>query len=99
MAYSIAVSPRAQKEIEKAIELYMPNLENAPHNFIIQLESVYGTLKTNPFFRIRYKNVRFLKIKKYPYSLYFVINETQKKAAILSCFHNKKNPNKRPRIK
>ncbi len=96
MDYNIVVSVRAQKEIEKAFEHYMPNLENAPHNFIIQLESVYGTLKTNPFFRVRYKNVRALKIKKYPYSLYFVIYESQKKIRILSCFHNKRNPNKRP---
>jgi plasmid stabilization system protein ParE len=98
MVYNLTVSPRAQKEIEKAIESYIPNYSDIPNNFVIQLQSVYDTLKTNPFFRIRYKTVRSLKLKKYPYSLYFVVNEKQKNVRILSCFHNKRDPQKRPRI-
>ena len=34
---------------------------------------------------------------KIPYSLYFVIDEAQNTVRILSCFHNKRNPNKRPK--
>lgn len=96
MVYNLTVSPRDQKEIEKAIDSYVPNYSDIPNKFIIQLESVYGSLKTNPFFRIRYKNVRSLKLKKYPYSLYFVINENRNTVKILSCFHNKLDPNKQP---
>jgi toxin ParE1/3/4 len=98
MAYNLLVSPRAQKEIEKAIDSYVPNYSDIPNNFIIQLQSVYSTLKINPFFRIRYKNVRSLKLKKYPYSLYFVINENRNTVKILSCFHNKRDPQKQPRF-
>jgi mRNA-degrading endonuclease RelE of RelBE toxin-antitoxin system len=98
MAYNLIVSPRAQKEIESAIGSYIPNYSDIPNNFVIQLQSVYNTLKTNPFFRIRYKNVRSLKLKKYPYSLYFVINENSNTVKILSCFHNKRDPEKQPRF-
>lgn len=98
MVYNLIVSPRAQKEIEKAIDSYIPNYSDIPNNFVIQLESVYNTLKINPFFRIRYKNVRSLKLKKYPYSLYFVINENRNIVKILSCFHNKLDPQKQPRF-
>jgi toxin ParE1/3/4 len=55
MDYSIKVSPRAQKEIEKITELYASSFENSPNNFIIQLEKVYKTLKTNPFFKVQFK--------------------------------------------
>jgi toxin ParE1/3/4 len=98
MDYNIIVSPRAQKEVEQAIDCYIPNLDDAPNNFIKQLQKVYDILKINPFFRIRYKNVRSLKIKKYPYSLYFIVNENRKTVRVLSCFHNKRDPEKRPRF-
>jgi plasmid stabilization system protein ParE len=96
MAYKIFVSPRAQKEIENAIDYYALYSSDAPLNFITALKAAYNSLKTNPFFRVRYKNVRTLKIKRFPHSLYFIINENQNTIRVLSCFHNKRNPNKRP---
>jgi toxin ParE1/3/4 len=98
MAYKIIVSPRTQKEIENTIDYYALYSINAPVNFIIDLKEAYGTLETNPFFRICYKNVRALKLKRFPHSLYFVINEEQNTVRVLSCFHSKRNPNKRPRL-
>jgi mRNA-degrading endonuclease RelE of RelBE toxin-antitoxin system len=98
MVYNLIVSPRAQKEIEKAIDSYIPNYADIPNNFVIQLVRVLNTLKINPFFRIRYKNVRSLKLKKYPYSLYFVVNENRNVVKIISCFHNKLNPEKQPKF-
>ena len=97
MAYKIIVSPRAQKEIENAIDYYALYSSNAPQSFINLLKDTYLSLETNPFFNVRYKNIRALKIHKFPYSLYFVINEAQNTVRVLSCFHNKRNPNKRPK--
>lgn len=57
MAYKTFVSPRAQKEIENAIEYYALYSADAPVNFIASLKEAYGTLETNPFFRVRYKNI------------------------------------------
>lgn len=99
MAYKIIVSPRVQKEVENAIDYYSLYSNDAPVNFISALSEVYRILKANPFFRVRYKNIRSLKIKKFPYSLYFVIDEDTKTVRVLSCFHNKRNPDKRPRNK
>lgn len=98
MAYKIIVSPRAQKEIENAIDYYALYSVDAPVNFIASLKEAYSTLETNPVFRVRYKNVRALKIKRFPHSLYFIINDDKNTVRVLSCFHNKRNPKKRPRI-
>lgn len=97
MAYKIIVSPRAQKEIENAIDYYALYSSNAPQSFINLLKETYHSLGTNPFFSVRYKNIRALKINKFPYLLYFSVNETQNTVRVLSCFHNKRNPNKRPK--
>lgn len=96
MAYRIIVSSRAHKEIENAIDYYALYSADAPVNFITALKEAYANLETNPFFRVRYKNVRSLKIKKFPHSLYFIITEDKNTVRVLACFHNKRNPNKRP---
>jgi toxin ParE1/3/4 len=98
MAYKITVSPRAQKEIENAIEYYALYSADAPRKFVLALKETYTALELSPLFRIRYKNIRALKIKGFPYSVFFVVNETQRTLRVLSCFHNKRNPNKRPRV-
>jgi len=99
MGYKIIVSPRTQKEIENAIDYYALYSSDAPKHFIEALQTTYDTLTKNPFFRIRYKNVRALSIKRFPYSLYFIINEDINTVRILSCFHNKRNPNSKPGFK
>lgn len=66
MVYNLIVSPRAQKEIEKAIDTYIPNYSDIPNNFVIQLQSVYSTLKTNPFFRNSLQKRAFFKTQKIP---------------------------------
>lgn len=96
MAYKIIVSPRAFNEIEQAIDYYALHSADAPVKFISSLKVAYKALETNPFFRRRYKNVRALKLKRFPYSLYFLINEEKHTVRVLSCFHNKRNPHKRP---
>lgn len=97
MGYNIIVSPRTQKEIEDAIEYYAEHSVDAPVNFIAALKDTYRVLEDKPFLRIRYKNVRALKIKRFPYLLYFVINENRHTVRILSCFHQKRHPDKRPK--
>ena len=87
MAYKIIVSPRAQKEIENAIDYYALYSFSAPKSFISMLSDSYNTLEANPFFNIQYKNIRALKIRKFPYSLYYTVNETQNIVRILACFH------------
>ena len=96
MAYKIIVSPRAQKEIENAIDFYTLYSNNAPRNFITSLAEAYKTLESSPLFRIRYKNIRSFKLKNFPYSLFFSVNELQKTVRVLACFHNKRSPNTRP---
>jgi plasmid stabilization system protein ParE len=97
MAYKILVSPRAQKEIEHAIDFYTIYSADAPAHFITELKDAYQALSANPFFAIKYKEIRSLKIRKFPYSLYYVVDETNDTLRILSCFHSSRNPNKRPR--
>ena len=98
MAYNIITSRRARNEIQNATDYYALNSNDAPIGFITELNNTYETLETNPFFSVKYNDVRALKLKRFPYSLYFVINEKNRTVRVLSCFHNKRSPRKRPEI-
>ncbi len=89
--------PGPQKEIENAIDYYLLYSTDAPANFIGALKSAYDSLQDTPAQnRIHYNGIRALKLKKFPYLLYYIINESKQTVRVLSCFHSKRNPLKRP---
>jgi plasmid stabilization system protein ParE len=96
MGYKILISPRAQSEIENIADYYALNSRIAPQLFIAKIKEAYEKLEKNPFYRIQYKRIRTVKIKRFPYSLYYIIHEEKYRVSILSCFHNKRDPQKRP---
>jgi toxin ParE1/3/4 len=67
MGYSIIVNIRAQKEIEDAIDFYDLSSDIAPINFIIALKEAYSSLQKKPFYKIKYKDVRTIKLKRFPF--------------------------------
>jgi toxin ParE1/3/4 len=97
MSYQIITSPRAKNEIENALDYYSLYSNQTPVNFIQALEKSYNLLTDNLFYQIAYNNIRVFKLDKFPYSLYFKVNETAQTVKILSCFHNKRDPNFRPK--
>ena len=97
MVYKIIISPRAQQEIENAIDYYSIRSSDAPKDFISALNETYAVLSINPYFRICYKNVRTIILNVFPYALFFTINEKEHNIKVLSCFHYKLNPHRRPK--
>lgn len=97
MDYKIIVSPKAQIEIEDISEYYSQINFTVLTKFYSELENAYKYLETIPHFQTRYKNYRAIPIKKFPYLLFFVIDETTKTIKILSCFNTSKSPKKYPK--
>jgi len=97
MDYKIIVSLRAQQEIEDAIDYYAIRSSDAPGDFISDLNETYSILSLNPHFRICYKNVRTIVLNVFPYALFYTINEKEHTIKLLSCFHYKLNPQRRPK--
>ena len=69
---------RPIKEIEDAIDYYSTNSSKAPVQFIESLLQCYHLLSIHPYYKIQYKNIRSLKLKKFPYSLFYTANEEKK---------------------
>lgn len=97
MEYKIVVSSRARRHFVKAIDYYVDISPEIPAKFIHAVESAYKKLSQNPFFVIRYKNVRAIPLKGFPYLLFFYIDEITFEVKILSIFHTSKSPQRYPK--
>lgn len=94
--FNLQVSIRTQAEIEDIFDYYARKDVEVALDFLESIQDAYKTLQLNPFFQIRYKIIRQYNLVNFPYTLYFQIGENQKSINLLSCFHQKLNPIKRP---
>jgi toxin ParE1/3/4 len=95
--FELVISVRAVTEIDKAINYYSTKSNKATLDFIEALQNAYSKLEKNPYYAFRYKNVRAIKVRKFPYLLYYLINEQRSSVRILACFNTKRSPIQRPR--
>ena len=96
--YNHIIHPIAQKEFETSVERYSIRSEKAVRNFILEVGNTIETICSNPYqFRNEYKNFHELGLKKYPFSIIYVINDSLSLIVITSVFHHKRNPKKKIR--
>lgn len=96
MAFKILVSPIANNNIDEAIKYYKMQSQSAAKNFRKKLFDAYKSLQLNPFFAIKYKDVRAIPLKRLPYLVLFDIDEKKQIVNILSVFCTYQNPEKYP---
>lgn len=70
MLFEIIIDPRAIQDIQDAINYYDEKQIGLGEKFLNALDKHLHTLEKNPFFNIRYDEVRCLPFKKFPYAFY-----------------------------
>jgi len=98
MSYNLVIFDRAQEDIDQAYEYYGAISFSAMQSFDEQLEQVYSALETNPFFQFRYKTLRALPFKSFPYMVFFTIDVEKKLVSIYSVFNTNQDPKKYPNL-
>jgi plasmid stabilization system protein ParE len=96
MAFKILISPIATDNIDDAIKYYKMQSQTAAKSFRKKLLDAYKSLQTNPFFAVKYRDVRAIPLKKLPYLILFDVNEKDQIVNILSVFCTHQNPEKYP---
>ncbi len=94
MPYNINIEPQAFKDVQNAINYYDEQQFGLGEMFEASLNTHLVSLETNPFFQIRYDDVRCLPVKEYPYMIHFTINEPDQTVIIRAVFHTSLNPKK-----
>lgn len=98
MSYRYRYDPVALGEYKDAVSWYLERSELAAEEFVKELNEKIATICNDPFcFRNTYKSYRETSLKRYPYYIVYLIDETKKAIIISSVYHHKRNPQKKYR--
>jgi len=93
MAYEIILSKRALKNIAAAVEYYEKQLQGLGKRFAIEVDNALQAIANMPTaYSYRYKQVRDKLVRKFPYLIFFTINEKKQTVTVLSVFHTSQKP-------
>jgi plasmid stabilization system protein ParE len=93
MAYKYRLNPAAQEEYESAVSWYLKRSLNAATNFVNAVDKALALICDDPKRnRNEYKNYYELNVKKYPFTIVYVIEESLRKVIVIAIYHQKRQP-------
>ena len=94
--HKITLRKRAAKEYLKAIVWYKERSLQAAENFVKAVNETFSNIEAQPeHYRNTYKHFHEIKLKKYPYSLVYFIDNERNTVVVTTMFHSKRNPKKK----
>jgi toxin ParE1/3/4 len=97
MSYKIVFEPRSIFDIQDAIDYYDSKQLGLGEYFFHTLEEHIEVITKSPFFQVKYKDYQGLPIKKFPFIIFYFIDEEKKTVYIVSVFNTSLNPQKYPK--
>ena len=92
MKYNLEIKKEAHKDIQEGINWYKSQQKGLDKRFHKAVKNAFEVIGSNPYFQIRYENVRCYSLKKFPYLLHYIVNEKDKKIVLLGVVNTYKKP-------
>lgn len=93
MKYLLVFSSKAQQDVIESVRWYNSQKQNLGFQFYDLLNEKLSSIRKNPLgYSIRFKKIRTSKVAKYPFLIYFKIEEKKSIIAILAVLHTSRNP-------
>jgi len=93
MSYSFVNRPAVRTDIIEATDYYKKINPELAKQFLYRIREAKIHIARSPMgFQIKYKQVRTLLLKQFPYHIHYLIDDTQKTIVILAMIHAYKNP-------
>ena len=91
--FTIKLLPITIFDIDEATEDYNKKRESLGDELFIEIAEAIDLLKDNPFiFQKRYGEVRQVFIPRFSFSVYFLVEEQNKRVIVLAILHATKSP-------
>ncbi len=94
MSFVIRIEPEAKQDIQEAIDWYNYQQSGLGGKFYLSFLDNIQRLKTNPYYQIRYADVRCLPITKFPFMIHFTIEASSNTVIIRAVFNTSLDPEK-----
>jgi plasmid stabilization system protein ParE len=96
MAYKITFRERASREFLNSLFWYKERSLIAAENFVGAIDDTLERISVGPTsFRNTYKEFYEASAKKFPFSIVYFIDHTNKRVVIVSIFHFRRSPKKK----
>ena len=92
MVFRVVITRSAFIDTFDGIEWYEKQTKGLGKKFYESIQKAYKTIRQNPYFQIRYDDVRCLPLKKFPYLVHFVVEEERKRVVILGVICTHRDP-------
>ncbi len=91
--YALIIDIEAYQDIATAKEWYESQQVGLGNRFVLGFDAAIQLLKTNPhIYQKAYEEYRRVLIKKFPYAIFYAIDEIEKEVEIIAVFHTNQNP-------
>jgi toxin ParE1/3/4 len=99
MAYKIVVTPDAIQNIDDAVYFYKKEFpDRVAKSFINEYKHTFTDIAKTPYFQVFFQDFRGKPKKKFPYIVFYTIDESLKTIIIKAVFHTSQDPKKYPII-
>ena len=93
MSYTFVNRPAVKDDIIAAVDYYKNISPQLAHQFLTRIREAREYIGKYPLgFEVKYKNVRTLLLKQFPYHIHYLVEEESKQIIILAVIHSYKNP-------
>lgn len=93
MKYSVVNRPAVREDILAVIDYYKEISPKLAFQFLKRIREARKYIERNPLsFALKYKNVRTVLLRQFPYHIHFLIDEDKQMVVILAVIHAYRNP-------
>jgi hypothetical protein len=96
--FDISLHPIAQNEYEESVRWYLKNSHNTALKFIKEVENTINLIKLHPLrWKNEFENYFELGLKKFPFTIIYIIDSDKELIIILAIYHQKRTPQRKYR--
>ncbi len=92
MVFKVILHHRALKDIKNSFEYYNEQQAGLGKRFVKEVDKRISELSKNPFFQIRYDDIRCLPLSKFPFMIHFAVDEKEKAVEVYAVIHTSLDP-------
>lgn len=92
MAFKFKIENAAFIDIQKEIDHYNSKQKGLGRKFWLEVNHYFKAIRKNPFYQVRYDDVRCLPLKKFPSMIHFTVDEQTKLIIIWAVINTHKDP-------
>jgi toxin ParE1/3/4 len=92
--YRLEIKDEVFDDIQNGIDYYNSGITGLGRRFFAAVQHEYKAIVKNPFFQVRYENVRCVPIRKFPCMIHFIVEEEKKRIVVIGIINTYLDPQK-----